>query len=121
MDSPIGGEYEENEGQQVLRHLKGVVAWRAAAVGLLDGHFRRDVTQLLVVGLVEVTPNEPKPLTDEEVIQKYFPRYPNASPEDRHFISGKPQSGEVHWYHSHRGDTCGASQIFPLWYVFRQS
>ena len=118
MDSPIGGEYE---GQQVLLHLKGIVAWRAAAVGLLDGHFRRDVTQRLVVGLVEVTPNEPKPLTDEEVIHKYFPRYRNALPEDRHFISGKPQSGEVHWCHSRRGDTYGASQIFSSWSVFRQS
>ena len=76
------GEYEESEGQQVLRHLK---AWHAAAVGLLDGRFRH-VIQRLVVGLVEVTPNEPKPLTDEEVIQEYFRRYPNASPEERHFI-----------------------------------
>jgi hypothetical protein len=69
------GEYEESEGQQVLRHLKGIVAWHAAAVGLLDGPFRRDVTQRLVVGLVEVTPNELKPLADEEVIQEYFRRY----------------------------------------------
>ena len=38
------------------------------------------------MSLVEVTPNEPKPLTDEEVIQEYFRRYPNASPEERHFI-----------------------------------
>ena len=52
----------------------------------MDGRFRRDVTQRLVVGLVEVTPNEPKPLVDEEVIQEYFRRYPNASPEDQRFI-----------------------------------
>jgi len=79
------GEYGESEGQQVLRHLKGIVAWHAAAVGLLDGRFRH-VTQRLVVGLVEVTSNESKLFTDEEVIQESFRRYPNPSPEDRRFI-----------------------------------
>jgi len=63
------GEYE-SEGQQVLRHLKAMVAWHAAVVGLLNGRFQH-VSERLVVGLVEVTPNKPKPLTDEEVIQEY--------------------------------------------------
>jgi hypothetical protein len=74
------GEYEKSEGQQVLRHLKGIVAWHAAGVSLLDGRFRRDITQRLVVGLVEVTPNEPNPLADGELIQEYLRRYryPNA-------------------------------------------
>ena len=68
-----------------MKKVKTIVAWHAAAVGLLDGRFRH-VTQRLVVGLVEVTLNEPKPFTDEEVIQEYFHRYPNPLPEDRHFI-----------------------------------
>ena len=78
-------EYNDNEGQQVLRHLKAIVAWHAAAIVLLDGRFQH-VTQNLVVGLVEVTSNELKPLTDEEVIQEYFRQYPKSSPEDRRFI-----------------------------------
>ncbi|KIM48631.1 hypothetical protein M413DRAFT_20991 [Hebeloma cylindrosporum] len=76
----------ESEGEQVLRHLKSIVAWHAASVDLLDGRFRH-VAQNLAVGLVEATPNEPKPLTDEEVIQEYFRRYPrSSSPEERSFI-----------------------------------
>jgi hypothetical protein len=62
------GEYDKSQGQQAVRHLKAIVAWHAAAVGLLDRRFR-DVTQhYLGVGLAKVTSNEPKLMTDEEVM-----------------------------------------------------
>jgi len=75
----------ESEGQQVLRHLKSIVAWHAAAVTLLSPRSQH-LAQDLVVGLVEVTLNKPKLMTDEEVIQEYFRRYPNSLPEDQSFI-----------------------------------
>ena len=52
-------ENEESEGQQLLRHLQGIVAmvaWHAAAKRLLDRKYRQ-VAQTLRIGLVEVTPN----------------------------------------------------------------
>jgi len=75
----------ESEGQQVLRHLKSIVAWHAAAVSLLNPRSRH-LAQDLVVGLVEVTLNEPKLMTGEEVIQEYSRRYPNSLPEDQSSI-----------------------------------
>lgn len=84
MDLPICGETRGSE-HQILRYLKPFVAWHAAAASLLDGRFRH-IVQNLNVGLIEVTPNKPKPMT-EEVIQEQFRRYPKQSPElDEIFI-----------------------------------
>ena len=78
----------ESEGHLVLRHLRGIVAWHAAACQVvLNGKFRQ-ITQSLVVGLVEVAPTklgpeEPDLMTSEEVIREYLSRYPESSSEAR--------------------------------------
>lgn len=73
-------EPAESEGQQVLRHLHAIVAWHAAAKSLLDRKSRL-VAQTFAVGLVQVAPTNPDLLTNEEVIQEFFRRYPTSSPE----------------------------------------
>ena len=75
-------EPEESDGQQVLRHLRAIVAWHAAAASLLDKKHRR-VAQTLRVGLVEVAPSQPDLMTNDEVIQEFFRRRPASSPEAR--------------------------------------
>ena len=75
-------EPEESDGQQVLRHLRAIVAWHAAAASLLDKQYRR-IAQTLRVGLVEVAPSQPDLMTNDEVIQEFFRRRPASSPEAR--------------------------------------
>ena len=75
-------ESGERDGHQVLRHLRAIVAWHAAANSLLDKKYRR-IAQTLRVGLVEVAPSQPNLMTDEEVIQEFFRRRPASSPEAR--------------------------------------
>ena len=75
-------ESGERDGHQVLRHLRAIVAWHAAAASLLDKKYRR-IAQTLRVGLVEVAPSQPNLMTDEEVIQEFFRRRPASSPEAR--------------------------------------
>ena len=59
---------------------------------VLNGKF----TQSLVVGLVEVSPNQtklgpegPDLMTSEEVIQEFFSKYPASSPEYCEYIEIK--------------------------------
>ena len=75
-------ESGERDGHQVLRHLRAIVAWHAAANSLLSKKYRR-IAQTLRVGLVEVAPSQPDLMTDEEVIQEFFRRRPASSPEAR--------------------------------------
>lgn len=92
---------------QVLRHLRAIIPWHAAASSLLGTKYRH-ITQTLRVGLVEVVaPSQPNLMTDEEVIQEFLRRQPASSPEAR--IS------------SRRSDPYGAFYIFLPWLTFRQS
>lgn len=75
-------EPDESEGQLVFRHLQAIVAWHAAATGLLQKKLRL-VAKTLRVGLVEVTQSNSNLMTDDEVIQEFFRRRPAASPEAR--------------------------------------
>ena len=68
-------EPQESDGQQVLRYLRAIVAWHAAAASLLDKKHRR-VAQTLRVGLVEISSSQPDLMTDNEVIQEFFRRRP---------------------------------------------
>ena len=62
------GKYEKSEGRALTGPSAPEGHRCVASCGLLDGRFRWHVTQRLVVDLVEVTPNEPKLLVDEDVI-----------------------------------------------------
>lgn len=95
---------DDSDGHQVLRHLRAIVAWHAAATSLLGTEYRH-ITQTLRVALVEVARIQPDLITDEEVIQEFFRRRPASSPETR----------------ACRSDAYRASYIFLPWLTFRQS